>query len=265
MHKLCYINNIVILFGSSVLERTEYYTPHKLIFCSPCYSTMSEGSSNTASSASSLDEATAKAIDYSVRNTFRCLSSDITRVIESRLIQFASDFSDSTASSIKHAVQKAKKESYTCKSKGNQQQLDHELQVLDKIEDATHALAQNSCKRAKECLQEGMVLITKRIKAIKLADKSDYGWLTVQEYLSDELASDSEDEKIIYRSERRAERRVKQNKRNKKEPFNGPATATVPEILGPLRISTIQMPLIDLKIEVTSEVLHLFVWDLALS
>ena len=46
--------------------------------------------------------------------------------------------------------------------------------------------------------------------------------------------------------------------------------ATVPEILGPLRISTIQMPLIDLKIEVTSEVLrlfldHLFVWDLALS
>lgn len=185
---------------------------------------MSEGSLNTASSASSLDEGTAKAIDDSVRNTFRGLLSDITQVIESRLIQFASDFSDSTASSMKHAVQKAKKESYTCKSKGNQQQLDHELQVLDKIEDATHALAQNSYDRAKECLQEGMVLITKRIKAIKLADKSDYGWLTVQEYLSDELASDSEDEKRIYRSERRAERRVKQNKRNKKEPFNGPAT-----------------------------------------
>ena len=44
--------------------------------------------------------------------------------------------------------------------------------------------------------------------------------------------------------------------------------ATVPEILGPVCISTIQMPLIDLKIGVTSEVLsldHLFVWDLALS
>ena len=39
-----------------------------------------------------------------------------------------------------------------------------------------------------------------------------------------ELASDSEDEKRIYRSERRAERKVKQNKRNKKEPFNGKAT-----------------------------------------
>ena len=47
------------------------------------------------------------------------------------------------------------------------------------VEDATHALAQNSYDHAKECLQEGMVLITKRIKAIKLADKSDYGWLTV--------------------------------------------------------------------------------------
>ena len=46
--------------------------------------------------------------------------------------------------------------------------------------------------------------------------------------------------------------------------------ATVPEILGPLCISTIQIPLIHLKIEVTSQVLrlfldHLFVWDLALS
>ena len=32
MHKLCYINYIVILFGFSVLERAEYYTPHKLTF-----------------------------------------------------------------------------------------------------------------------------------------------------------------------------------------------------------------------------------------
>ena len=94
---------------------------------------MSEGSSNTASSASSLNEATAKAIDDSVINTFRGLSSDITQVIESRLIPFASDFSDSTVSSMKHAVQEAKKESYTCKSKGNQQQLDTNCKFSTKL------------------------------------------------------------------------------------------------------------------------------------
>ena len=49
----------------------------------------------------------------------------------------------------------------------------------------------------------------KRIKAIKIADKSDYGWATVTEYLSDELASDTEDEKRLYRSEKRAEKNIK--------------------------------------------------------
>ena len=47
----------------------------------------------------------------------------------------------------------------------------------------------------------------KRIKAIKIADKSDHGWATVSEYLSDELASDTEDEKRLYRSEKRAEKK----------------------------------------------------------
>ena len=43
-----------------------------------------------------------------------------------------------------------------------------------------------------------------------MADRSEFGWLTFGEYLSDELASNSEDEKRIFRSERRAERRSKQ-------------------------------------------------------
>ena len=38
----------------------------------------------------------------------------------------------------------------------------------------------------------------------------EFGWSTVKEYLSDELASNSEDEKRIFLSERRAERRSKQ-------------------------------------------------------
>ena len=68
----------------------------------------------------------------------------------------------------------------------------------------------------KRSLEEGTQLVEKRIKAIKLVDKSEYGWLTVNEYLSDELASDSEDEKRIYCSERRAEKKVKEKQRAKK-------------------------------------------------
>mgnify|MGYP000432886512 FL=1 len=47
------------------------------------------------------------------------------------------------------------------------------------------------------------------MKVIKIADKSQYSWATAQEYLSDELASDSEDEKRLFRSERKAEKKVK--------------------------------------------------------
>ena len=56
--------------------------------------------------------------------------------------------------------------------------------------------------------------IKKRIKRIRLKDKSAAGWDLVNEYLSDELASGSEDEKRIRRAEQRALR--KRNQRQQK-------------------------------------------------
>ena len=66
-----------------------------------------------------------------------------------------------------------------------------------------------STKKPKRAIEEGISLTGKRIKVIKLADRSEFGWSTVSEYLSDDLASNSEDEKRIFRSERRAECRSK--------------------------------------------------------
>ena len=57
-------------------------------------------------------------------------------------------------------------------------------------------------EKAKEAIKEGVSLLEKRIKVIKLADRSEFGRLTVKEYLLDELVPNSEDEKRIFRSER---------------------------------------------------------------
>ena len=53
----------------------------------------------------------------------------------------------------------------------------------------------NKINEAKETLEKGKKLVSNRLKMIRLADRED--WLTVQEYLADELASDSDDDKNI--------------------------------------------------------------------
>ena len=46
----------------------------------------------------------------------------------------------------------------------------------------------------------------------RIADKSEFGWRTVNEYVADELVDNSEDEKRLYRSEQRAQRKVRKNR-----------------------------------------------------
>ena len=49
---------------------------------------------------------------------------------------------------------------------------------------------------------------------IKIADKNKDGWLVVQEYESDDLASDSEDEKKIRKAKAAAEKKRRETKSN---------------------------------------------------
>ena len=53
-----------------------------------------------------------------------------------------------------------------------------------------------------------MKAIAKRQKHIKVADRSDYGWATVQAYATDDLASGLDDEKRLEKAEKEAERQA---------------------------------------------------------
>jgi len=48
--------------------------------------------------------------------------------------------------------------------------------VLDKFDAATSALNDKTYDKVKAALEEGTGIVSKRIKAIKLAEKSEFGW-----------------------------------------------------------------------------------------
>ena len=79
------------------------------------------------------------------------------------------------------------------KKKGNKKMFQHNIKVLDTVENAIASANDENFENTISHLKQGKTLLEKRIKIIKLADRED--WLTVAEYLSDDLADDSADEK----------------------------------------------------------------------
>ena len=85
----------------------------------------------------------------------------------------------------------------TFKRKGHGKQFAFNSTLEDKLDVCRASLDETppSIEKAKAALEEGKKLIKERQKLIKIADSSEYGWSTVEEYVEDELADNSDDEK----------------------------------------------------------------------
>ena len=83
-----------------------------------------------------------------------------------------------------------------------------------KVTDAATALCKTppAVEKAKTLLEEGEKLILDRQKHIRIADRSEYGWATVDEYVENELADGSDDEKRLSRADARAGKKLKAQK-----------------------------------------------------
>ena len=98
------------------------------------------------------------------------------------------------------------------KNKGNQSQADFCTTLLRMVGEMKLIMNENNTEASAKKLSEMEAEINKRIKLIKLADRSEGGWHTVNEYLSDDLASGSEDERRIRRAENAAQKKFKKRK-----------------------------------------------------
>ena len=99
------------------------------------------------------------------------------------------------------------------KRKGNKVQFNFNASVEESVSSACRELKKitptgdkqkEALKKADIFLDEGMKLMEKRQKHIKVADRSDYGWSMVKHYDSHPLADDSNDEKRLEKAEREA-------------------------------------------------------------
>ena len=117
------------------------------------------------------------------------------------------------AESNSHSVSKCAKldKKVDFKFKGNKRQYDFNSDILERVKVAIDLIEKRKESKALKSLDKVVEALNGRNKLIRMADKSQAGWDIVEEYLTDELASDSGDEKRIRQAEARALKKKKTN------------------------------------------------------
>ena len=92
---------------------------------------------------------------------------------------------------------KVKKVETPFRLKGNQIQFELNSDLVDSIEIAVEYIDSKKPTRAKKLLEELIQTLKKHNKLIPIAYNSEGGWNTAQQYLSDDVTSNSEDQTCI--------------------------------------------------------------------
>ena len=155
-------------------------------------------------------------ISNSLAENKRALLAQISKVVSDS----AQNLNRTNAEAAEEQVRQVKKlrrgEPKSFKRKGNEIQFKYNSKLQDSLEEAKAHLQTNAVEKAKESLTEGTLLRTNRQKLILLADKSEFGRKTVEEYSQHELTEDEDDGKKIRRGEERAEKALESATTRKK-------------------------------------------------
>ena len=135
-------------------------------------------------------------------------------------------FEERDAEQREHHASITKKQKKTHQFQREGHKIRHQVNedVLEKIEEAITAIDRKELDAAKVAIEGGKSSLSKQQKLIRLADREENGWEVVKHYLSDDLASDSDDEKAINKARKEALATINKRKSKKKKFRNAPPT-----------------------------------------
>ena len=88
---------------------------------------------------------------------------------------------------------------------------------MDKIDETISVIEESKIEAFQEKLAEDKKIILKQEKLLTVTDREEDGWEVVKCYMSDDLASDSDDEMQISRASREAATNRKKKEENKQK------------------------------------------------
>ena len=141
--------------------------------------------------------------------------------LSSKLEKLQKEVTSGQESASQEVVKRIEKRSYQFCRKGNKEQFRFNASVEEHIEAAKEELGKLApidegqkgiVQRTAQHLDEGTKVLAVQQKHIRIADRSDLGWAVVQGYMDDELASDSDDERKLFKASREAQQTVKRKR-----------------------------------------------------
>ena len=114
-------------------------------------------------------------------------------LLEQTVSQIKRSNQESAESQMKEIKRLKFNEPHKFKKKANEDQFKFNQKLSETLDSAKSAAEQSQLEKVKNDLEEGEKLISERQTHILLADKSDYGWATVNEYKKHSLVDNSDD------------------------------------------------------------------------
>ena len=149
-------------------------------------------------------------LEAKITNDAQVVSTDLDEKFNSYIKTVAEDNDLKNHKLEQTLKQKLKKEAnVSFRNKGNKLHYEFNLEQLAKLEAAKSLLEIGSVRRLTKKIDELISEMQKRNKLIRLADRSAGGWMTVQEYMPDELASNSDDSRKMRQAENKATKKRK--------------------------------------------------------